>query len=278
MSDFFEATRISDNEERYRTCLAYAFETARNADTVSPRSRRSINRNHTENPSAAHPASRLLWAATISDVLENQFCMGDLRHQPSLFFVTLIDRDWLTPVDSAVDLLQMKRKIRAMTAGRSYLFVIEPGYYANIQNQLFPNRKTSISWHVHGLMWDIGAGDMQALVDGVNCSAKYKTLIPRQKPAHAIVVKQGHLPRFVGYMVKPPANAYRVFCHRKQQKDRKRTLGIETPTIYVQRKQSLRPGEIVRLFHALKDIDPLDILIGGGDGRQLTRQIRLRLG
>ena len=277
MSDFFEATGIADNEERYRTCLAYAFETARNADTVSPRWRRSINRNYTENPSAAHPASRLLWATTISDVLENDFCTGDLRHQPSLFFVTIIDRDWLTSVNSAVDLVQMKRKIRTATSGRSCIFVIEAGYYANIQNNLFPD-STCISWHVHGLMWDTNASDMQALVDGLNQSAKYRTMIPTRTPAHYIAVKQRHLPTFVGYMVKPPANAYRVFCHRKRQKERERVLGFEVPAAYDQRKQALRPGELVRLFHALKDIHPSDLLVGGGDGRQLTRRTHSRLG
>jgi hypothetical protein len=276
MSNFFCATKIADNEEHYRSSLIDAFETARNAGTVSPIWRRIIRRDHIANPSAANPASRLLWATTISDVLENQFCTGDLRHQPSLFFVTIIDRDWLTSVNSAVDLVQMKRKIRTATSGRSCIFVIEAGYYANIQNNLFPD-STCISWHVHGLMWDTNADGMQALVDGLNRSAKYGTMIPTRTPAHFVAVKQRHLPTFVGYMVKPPANAYRVFCHRKRQKERERALGIDVPAFYVQRKQPLRPGERVRLFHALKDIDPPDLLVGGGDGRQLTQAVRSRL-
>jgi hypothetical protein len=277
MSDFFRATRIADNEKNYRTSLIDAFETARNSGSISPIWRRNIRRNRTGIPSAANPASRLDWATTFSDVLENQFCTGDLCHQPSLFFVTLIDRDWLTSVNSAIDLMQMKRKIRTATNRHSCIFVIEPGYYANIQNGLFPD-SSCISWHVHGLMWDISADGMQALVDGLNRSAKYGTMIPTRTPAHSVAVKQRHLPRFVGYMVKPPANAYRVFCHRKRQQERERTLGIEVPAIYVQRKQAFRPGERVRLFRALNDIDPSDLLVGGGDGRQLTQQIRSRLG
>jgi hypothetical protein len=273
MADFFEATGIADNEERYRTCLAYAFETARSADTVSPRWRRTIRRNHTEIPSAANPASRLEWATIVSNVVESQFCTQNLHHGNNLFFVTLIDRDWLTAVNSAVDLLRMKRKIRTMTAGRSCIFVIEPGYYANIQNDLFPD-KTCISWHVHGLMWDVDRHDMTAFVDGINCSSKFKTMIPTRKPAHFVPVRQGHLSTLVGYMAKPPANAYRVFCHRKEQREREEALGIEVRAIYAQRKQALRPGERVRLFHALKDIDPLDLLVGGGEGRQLAQQVR----
>jgi len=272
MSDFFDATRIADNEENYRTSLIAAFETARNADSVSPISQRIIRRNRTGTPSAANPASRLDWATTISDVLEDQFCTQHLHHRPDLFFVTLIDRDWLTSVNSPVDLVQMKRKIRTAVSGHSCIFVIEPGYYANIQNGLFPDR-TCISWHVHGLMWGINADGMRALVDGINHSAKYRTMIPTRTPAHSVAVKQRHLPRFVGYMAKPPAKAYRVFCHRKRQKERERVLGIETPATYEQRSQALRPGERVRLLHALKDIDPSDLLVGGRDGRQLTQRI-----
>src|SRR6266404_5736694 len=112
MSDFFRATRIADNEENYRNFLSDAFETARNAETVSPVWRRITRRNRTGIPSAAHPTSRLNWATTISEAIEDRFCTQNLHHRPDLFFVTLIDRDWLTPVNSTVDLAQMKRKIR----------------------------------------------------------------------------------------------------------------------------------------------------------------------
>lgn len=278
MSNFFAATKIADNEKYYRNSLIDAFDTARNARSVSTNWRRIIRKNRIDCVSAAHPASRLKWATTVSDVIGDRFCPEDLHHRPELFFVTLIDRDWLTTVNVVLDLAAMKHKIRKMTAGRSSFFIVEAGYYSNIQDNLFSeSAKRAISWHVHGLMWGVEAAELKALVDGLNSSAKYQTMIPSRKPADCKVIKQQELPAVVGYMTKPPTKAYRVFCLRKKQLERQKKLGVAVSPEYRQRGQTLRPGERVRLFHALKDIDPLDLLIGGGDGRRLVQQIRSRL-
>jgi hypothetical protein len=276
MSDFFEATGIANNEECYRLSLLEALETAKNAKSVPPQWRRIIRKNRSDLISAANPACRLQWATTISDTIQACFGTHGLLHNIDLFFVTLIDCDWLTPINSIVDLVRMKHKLRSMVQGRSFFFVIEPGYYASVQNDLFPNR-TRISWHAHGLMWSFDQSAMNTLLDRINESSKYRTMIPTRKPAHARKITQGDLPRHVGYMVKPPANAYRVFCLRQLQAIRERELGISITPIYKQRKEPLRPGQRIRLFYALKDVDPCDLLVGGGDGRHLSKRTRSQL-
>lgn len=276
MSDFFNASNIEKNENAYHVELLSAVETAQNAYTISAQARRSIRRNRVDAYSAAIPSCHLQWATTVSHVVERQFNTDGLRHDPDLFFVTLIDRDWIAPADQAVDLGFMKRKLRMMIGHRSSLFVIEPSYYANIADSLYES-KTCLSWHVHGLMWHLGASDVRKFVDSINSSSKFRTLVPTRVPAHARAIKQGHLPRHVGYILKPPANAYRVLSHRKQHSKDERRLGIPVEPIHSQRKQLLRPGERVRLFNAMYDIDPCDLLVGSGDGREIISQVRSQL-
>jgi len=273
MSFFFQATNLANQYENYRGRLHHAFETARNATSVSPQWRRIVRKNALDPPSAAVPASALQCAQALSHAIEQRFHVRQPHHQPGLFSFTLILRDWFTPVGSSIDLDTMKRKVRSLLTGHSSLLVIEPAFYANVQGDA-EAVNSGISWHTHGLLWDVTSKEAKSLIDGINSSFKHQTLMPNMPPAQCKLIAPGTLPAVVSYMAKPPTNSYRKFCWRHLKEQRDRELGVATVDLHSQRKQAARPGELVTLFHALKDIDPIDLLVGSGEGRRLLRGIR----
>lgn len=273
MSDFFNATGLENTYRRYHIGLLKALDIAKNASSLSPRWRRIIRKNDLDTASAAVPASAYEAAAAFSAAVERRFHTTGLQHEPELLFVTIIDHAWVKPVNTPPDLDRIRRRLSSIFKGHSTISIIEPAFYANIQDDLGP-AKSCISWHSHGLLWGSDRRAVQSLIDGINSSSRYKTLIPSVEPAHCVAVKQGHLPFRVAYMAKPPLKSYRILVRRFLQQRKEQELGISVPPTYWKMEDNLRPGEFIKLFHALKDIDPIDLFVATGDGSDLLRKIR----
>jgi hypothetical protein len=166
-----------------------------------------------------------------------------------------------------IDLYKMKHAIWAAMRGLSFLGMIEPAFYTNLEDGIFPDKKC-IFWHLHALVWGVSFRQLKRLEKSLNGSGKFQAIAPGFDPADARPVTQGTLPVVAGYVLKSPANAYRVYGFNKDPND---------PSIapyYKQWKEKLRPGERITLFHALKHHHLDQLALSGGEGRQLLARAK----
>jgi hypothetical protein len=83
---------------------------------------------------------------------------------------------------------------------------------------------------------------------------------------HAKKVKQGDLPKVVGYMLKSPGVAYRVSRMDLKQPDGGPLVNADGEVLakYFQRKAKLRKGERINLFHVMKHLTLDQLAVVGG--------------
>ena len=83
---------------------------------------------------------------------------------------------------------------------------------------------------------------------------------------HAKKIKQGDLPRVVGYMLKSPCWAYRLSRLEEKGPDGEVQTDIngQALTSYMQGKSELRPGERITLFHTMKGHYLDKLAVAGG--------------
>jgi hypothetical protein len=86
--------------------------------------------------------------------------------------------------------------------------MIEPAYYVNLQQGIYPQRRC-ISWHLHALVWGISQRKLRALLRALQASGRYVAVVPGLKAVDVREVQPGDLPTVVGYILKSPRSAYR---------------------------------------------------------------------
>jgi hypothetical protein len=66
---------------------------------------------------------------------EKTFCDGpeNASHNQPIFFVTLVDMCCATALSADIDLEDIKRRLRVGLRGLSYIGVVEPAFYTNLQ-------------------------------------------------------------------------------------------------------------------------------------------------
>lgn len=278
--NFYQNTTISTDISLYGMYLREAMSSARNRRTLNRIDFLRINPSHRRTLSAVSPYSRRDWAQIVCREVEQELVAPDgVSHDGNLLFVTLADINCITsPGDrlSENDLQAFKDNLRVGLRECSYLAFIEPAYYVNLQAGTNSRNRKCISWHLHALVWGISKSQLEARLRDHSAQRRYIPIADGLQGTDVRAVKQGTLPRLMGYMLKAPMLGYRVIVY-----DRKAANGDwltnehgEVLRGFDQKKQKLRPGERLTLFHAMKNLRLDEFAISGGMGVEIMRRIR----
>jgi hypothetical protein len=273
---FFEQTKISFNERGAESKLRSAFQEARNRHSVNRADMGLLHSSHRNKLLVVNHHSRVRWGRALCDELSGFFCDPDsVEHNQPIFFVTLVDKSCTTSVSAAdVDVDAIKTRLRSGLRGLSHIGLIEPAYYVNLQKGIFFERRC-MSWHLHALVWGTSQRKLLALLQALQASGRYVSIVPGLKAVDIREVQQGDLPTVAGYMLKSPRSAYRV---TKYDADKDGNVfrdpnGEERP-FYLQGKSKLRPGERITLFHTLKPFYLDKLAVAGGEGTPLLARAK----
>ena len=108
-------------------------------------------------------------------------------------------------------------------------------------------------------------------------SGRYAPIADGLKGAHVKRIKQGTLPKVVGYMFKPPSAAYRVSRRRDlEQPDGSPVTNADGEVLarFRQGKSKLRPGERIKLFKVMAPLYLDGLAIAGGQGAKLLARAK----
>lgn len=266
---FLNQTRLRSISRRHEAALMEAFETHRSGQKLTRRDLALLKPNQSAAMGAMNRASRVLWGKALCQMLSEKFryCEKDETHVGSVYFVTLADIRCATQVSSSdVSMAFIKRRLRLGLRGTSYIGMIEPAFYVNLQAGVRFNGKRCLYWHTHALVWGIKPREIKERVQEMN-SGQYLGIAAGLKGAHRKKVRQGDLPRVVGYILKPPMNGYRV-SRRDLERDGMPLIDQygEIQARFIQGKARLRPGQRVELFHVMKNMRLDELCIAGGQG------------
>jgi hypothetical protein len=109
---------------------------------------------------AVNPFSRRTWGEVVSNELSRFFCDGGdgTTHNQDVFFVSLMDVTCARSPDrqpTEIDLEIIKNRLRYGLREFSYLGMIEPAYYVNLQRGVRYDGKRCMFWHMHALVWGV---------------------------------------------------------------------------------------------------------------------------
>jgi hypothetical protein len=253
--------------------LNAAFEWAHSHSTVKPLDRRRLRPAAAGRFLAVNAHSRIAVGRAMCAEIANALSVNaHWEHETPIFLGTLIPKAGLVAKEGAgIDLEEIKRRLRADLRGLSYLGSFEPAYYSSLPLSDQVPARQAICWHVHLLIWDVTAEQLAARMRKLRKKPGYVAVAAEFKAADAEQVANGELPGTVAYLLKPPSHAYRVTRYPWVGKDGEIKLGSDgNPKFYLtQRSSTLRRGERVRVFHAMKHLGMDDVIVAGGDGTAL---------
>ena len=275
----FKKTRIEFYERQNEERLNHAFLVARNRNTVSRSDKILIQCGEQGSLLAVNRHSRVIWGKAVCEQLEKFFCSPDTTdHNQPIYWVTLVDINCAVSVGATnVDIESIKKRLRSGLSGLSYFGVLEPAYYVNQQHGRFPAPRCMF-WHLHALVWGISRKALSALLRELKASGRYIAIAEGFDGVRAKRIKQGELPKVVGYMLKSPSWAYRLSRLEEKGPDGEVQTDIDGQalTSYMQGKSKLRPGERITLFHTMKGHYLDKLAVAGGDGAALLARAKRR--
>jgi hypothetical protein len=168
------------------------------------------------------------------------------------------------------------KRIQAWTRqelhGLNFTGMVEAALYSNVGDIMAGVRRV-VAWHVHVISWGVSEARLTAIMDCIN--RRYDALLPGVDPAFGVPLAKQEVGRKAVYMLKAPQSEYRVYAKRAMRIDRE-TGEITTPTTgrFKQKKQPLRPGDMVRMCNVLADKHLHRLMFAGGAGVPLLHAIR----
>lgn len=275
---FYDNTRIEYWQSRERSALRVAFEESRKRHTVSRGDRELPKGRFRFDLSAVNSFSRRIWAEALSNELSRFFCDGGdgTTHNRNVYFVSLMDITCArSPEDrlTEADLELIKNRLRHGLRGYSYLGMIEPAYYVNLQHGVRYNGKRCMFWHLHALVWGVSRKELKKRLRKSVVAGRYVSIADGLAPTHVRTIKRGRLPAHVAYLAKSPSKGYRLSV-RDREDDKGQPITDADGVVLQQFKQgksSLRHGDRIVLFHAMKHLHLDKLAVGGGQGASILR-------
>ena len=227
---------------------------------------------------AVNSFSRRIWGQAISNELSRFFCDGGdgTTHNRDVYFVSLMDvtcarspEDRLTEADLGL----IKNRLRYGLREFSYFGMVEPAYYVNLQHGVRYDGKRCLFWHLHALVWGVSHKDLKKRLRKLVQAGRYAAIADGLDATHTRKIKQGRLPRHVGYVLKSPCRTYRVSV-RDREDERGRSIADADGVVlqrFTQGKLRLRHGDRIVLFHAMKHLHLDKLAVAGRSGAQLLR-------
>lgn len=277
--NFYEASGYEKQERDQAYEYREAFNRSKNRRSVSKSDYRALKDRNQEDSHAANLFSRKLLSRAICDALESQFCSdpNSLNHNQDVFFVTLLDIRCATDISPTIpDIEGFKTIMRRGLRGLSYVGMMDVAYYVNLAAGVRFTGKRCLFWHVHALVWGVTEREMKKHVRRLNRSGEFLAIASGRKGALSKKIRQGTLPLVAGYILKSPANAYRVWRKDRFCDDGKPLLNADGEILakFKQRKGPLRHGERVRIFNLLKQVPLTELAISGGEGKPILARAK----
>jgi hypothetical protein len=273
---FFSNTKIETWQNQLENKLRLAFQESRKRGSVSLGDKALLKGHRRSSLLAVNRHSRVLWGEVISSEISKFFCEGGdgTEHNQEIYFVTLTDvscaRSPTDELDTAA-LTAIKNRLRYGLRNFSYLGMIEPAYYVNLQSGTRFAGKRCMYWHLHALVWGVSRKQLRAHLRKLVAAGRYVAVADGVKPVHSSVVKQGRLPKAVAYMLKSPTLGYRLSA-RDLEDDIGQPVTDDDGVVlqgFRQGKAKLRSGQHIELFHSMKHLYLDQLAIAGGEGARL---------
>jgi hypothetical protein len=222
---------------------------------------------------AVSPKARIRWGQIICEGFSDHFQLGPDKPEPGqrMFLVTLCDRRCCTSHDDKnIDITRFVRILRRGLRGLSYFGMIEPAYYVNVCKEARIYGKRMVCWHLHLLAWGASRKEIRKRIERLNRGI----LLPIADgldAAHQKCISKGKLASKLGYILKGPRKAYRLF------KVELITADGEIITRFKQKKDDLRPGERLTVFRLMQDMYLDRLAVAGGQGADVLRRVKRRV-
>ena len=278
----YHNTTLSADLSYYGSELREAMGSARNRQTLSAVDFRRIQPPYRGTLCAVSPYARIDWAKVTCREIQKEFGANDaVADTAKLLFVTLADINCTTAPGQRLqnaDLQAFKHKLRVGLRGSSFLAFIEPAFYVNLQNGTNMEVRQCIYWHLHALVWGISERQLRKRLKAHVAAGRYIPIADGLRGTDVRLVKQRTLPRLMSYMLKAPMLGYRIIVHDRKSPDGDLLTNEHGEILrgFEQKKQILRPGERLILFHAMKNHRLDEFAISGGLGAKMMRRIRSR--
>lgn len=239
-----------------------------NYQTVSRELHRQITSN---SPSSSwhelHPcnaAARIHFAR----VLLRAVIGGVRRNASPYFFVTLTPNLFaLSEADAQnFDASELKAWIERHLPGVNFIGMIEPAYFPS--SGLGP---ALISWHAHGIVWGISYSQLNNLFKAIR--SRHRSITPGVHAATTERIGMDQIVEKVLYFAKPPRKKYSRFAHTIEVVDADGEIRRRPTGRYGQKKDTLRPGEAVRMCRVLERQTLDGLLVGLGEGRSIVTRV-----
>ena len=276
--NFYSNTKIEDWQSREKSALRVAFQESRRRHTLTRGDRQLPSPKFRYDLLAVNSFSRRTWGEAVSREVSRFFCAGGdgVTHNQDVYFVSLMDiacarsqEDRLTDAD----LEFIKRRLKYGLRGYSYLGMIEPAYYVNLQHGVRYAGKRCMFWHLHALVWGISRKELKKRLRKLVKAGRYLAIADGLDATHTRKIKQGRLPKNVAYIVKSPCKAYRVSVRDREDDLGRPITGADGVVLqqFKHGKSDLRHADRITIFHAMKHLHLDKLTVAGGDGAELLK-------
>jgi hypothetical protein len=278
---FYDNTRIEAWQSLEKVALQQAFEESRKRHTLSRGDRELPTPRFRDDLLAVNSFSRRIWGESLSNEISRLFCDGGdgTTHNRDVFFVSLVDVRCARSSTHRLaekDLDFIKNRLRSGLRGYSYLGMVEPAYYVNLQHGVRYEGKRCMFWHLHALVWGVPLKDLRKRLRKLVKEGRYLAIADGLDATHIRKIKQGRLARHVAYLVKSPCRTYRVSVRDRMDDAGQPVVDAEgvVPQQFKQGKSRLRHGDRIVLFHAMKHLYLDRLAAAGGEGARLLRDAK----
>ena len=226
---------------------------------------------HPDNLIAVSPKGRIRWGRMVCQELADHFALGPHKSEPDqpVFLVTLCDRRCCTSHrDRNIDVSGFIRMLRRGLRGLSYLGMLEPAYYVNLCQGTHAYGKRMVSWHLHLIAWGEAQRKLAKRITRLNDEGILLPIADGLPAADQRRILNGNVAHRIGYVLKAPRKAYRLF------KRVQITADGEIIDKFKQKKSDFRPGERVTVLRLMLDMHLDQLAIAGGEGTDILRRIK----
>jgi hypothetical protein len=203
--------------------------------------------------------------------LSDHFELGPDKPEPDqpVFLVTLCDRRCCTSHrDKNIDVSGFIRMLRRGLRGLSYLGMLEPAYYVNLCQGTHLYGKRMVSWHLHLIAWGEAQRKLAKRITRLNDEGILLPIADGLPAADQRWILNGNVAHRIGYVLKAPRKAYRLFTWQLI------TADGEIIDKFKQKKSDFRPGERVTVLRLMLDMHLDQLAIAGGEGTDILRRIK----
>lgn len=275
---FYAKTGIDRWQSLEQSALRLAFQESRKRHSITRGDRERIKLGYRHDLLAVNSFSRRIWGKALSDQISNFFCDSGHggKHNQDIYFVSLMDVACArSPEDrlTEADLEFIKNRLRYGLRGYSFLGMVEPAYYVNLQHGVRYDRKRCMFWHLHALVWGVSRRELKKRLRKLVVAGRYVSIADGLDATHSRKIKQCRLPAHVAYLVKSPCKAYRVSVRDREGEAGQPITDADGVVLqqFKQGKSPLRHGDRIVLFHVMKHLHLDKLAVAGREGADILK-------